>query len=181
VTTMNDETAIISTIEEPGHDGLSAELAAAAPKRWWNKGTVGLGVALLLMGGFLGGVQAQKQWGTSATAASGFPAGGMGRTGGGGFPRTGASGAPGAVPQETAATAGASGGTTGKVKLVNGKTIYVETEDGTVVTVKTDGTTTISTATKGKLGDVKAGQSITVEGAAAADGSVTATKVTATK
>jgi hypothetical protein len=181
VTTMNDETAIISTIEEPGHDGLSAELAAAAPKRWWNKGTVGLGVALLLMGGFLGGVQAQKQWGTSATAASGFPAGGMGRTGGGGFPRTGASGAPGAVPQETAATAAASGGTTGKVKLVNGKTIYVETEDGTVVTVKTDGTTTVSTATKGKLSDVKAGQSITVEGAAAADGSVTATKVTATK
>jgi hypothetical protein len=181
VTTTNDETAIISRIEEPDHDGLSGELAAAAPKRWWNRGTVGLGVALLLMGGFLGGVQAQKQWGTSATAASGFPAGGMGRTGGGGFPRTGASGAPGAVPQETAATAGASGGTTGKVKLVNGKTIYVETEDGTVVTVKTDGTTTISTATKGKLSDVKAGQSITVEGAAAADGSVTATKVTATK
>jgi hypothetical protein len=181
VTTTNDETAIISRIEEPDHDGLSGELAAAAPKRWWNRGTVGLGVALLLMGGFLGGVQAQKQWGTSTTAASGFPAGGMGRTGGGGFPRTGASGAPGAFPQETAATAATGGGTTGKVKLVNGRTIYVETADGTVVTVKTDGTTTISTATKGKLSDVKAGQSITVEGTAAADGSVTATEVTATK
>jgi hypothetical protein len=177
VTTMNDETAIISRIEEPGHDGLSAELAAAAPKRWWNSGTVGLGVALLLMGGFLGGVQAQKQWGTSAEAASGFPTGGTGRAG---FPRTGASGAPGAFGQESTTTAAGSG-TTGKVKLVNGKTIYVETADGTVVTVKTDGTTTISTAAKGKLSDVKAGQSITVEGAAAADGSVTATKVTATK
>jgi hypothetical protein len=178
VTTMNDETAIISRFEEPDHDGLSAELAAAAPKRWWNRGTVGLGVALLLMGGFLGGVQAQKQWGTSATAASGFPAG---RTGGGGFPRTGASGAPGAFGPETTAPSAASSGTTGKVKLVNGKTIYVETADGTVVTVKTDTRTTVSTATKGKLSDVKAGQSITVEGSAAEDGSVTATEVTASK
>jgi hypothetical protein len=181
VTTMNDETAIISRIEEADHDGLSAELAAAAPKRWWNSGTVGLGVALLLMGGFLGGVQAQKQWGTPATEAEGFPAGGTGRSGGGGFPRTGAGGAPGALPQETTATATAGNGTTGKVKLVNGKTIYVETADGTVVTVKTDTKTAVSTATKGKLSDVKAGQSITVEGSAAGDGSVTATKVTATR
>jgi hypothetical protein len=177
---MNDETAIISRTEEPDHDGLSAELAAAAPKQWWNKGTVGLGVALLLMGGFLGGVQAQKQWGTSTTtAASGFPGGGL--RGSGGFPGgLSASGAPGGFGQQPA-TASPDESTTGKVKLVNGKTIYVETEDGTVVTVKTDGTTTISTATKGKLSDLKAGQSITVEGAAAADGSVTATAVTATK
>lgn len=179
MTTMNDETAIISRIEEPDRDDLSAELAAAAPKKWWNKGTIGLGVAALLMGGFLGGVQAQKQWGATTTVASGFPGGGMNRSGtGSGFPRTGASGA--AFPG-TEATAAASNGTTGKVKLVNGKTIYVETEDGTVVTVKTDGSTTVNTATKGKLSDVKAGQSITVEGETGDDGSVTATTVTATK
>ncbi|WP_093611566.1 hypothetical protein [Actinoplanes philippinensis] len=183
---MNDETAIISTVEEPDRDGLSAELAAAAPKKWWNKGTVGLGVAALLMGGFLGGVQAQKQWGTSATSAtSGFPGGGT-RGAGGGFPRTGASGAPGgAFPGAGTATGtgttAASNGTAGKVKLVNGKTIYVETEDGTVVTVKTDGSTTVNTATRGELSDVKAGQSITVEGATGDDGSVTAKTVTASK
>jgi hypothetical protein len=184
MTTMNDETAIISTVEDPARDGLSAELAAAAPKKWWNKGTVGLGVAVLLMGGFLGGVQAQKQWGTTtASAASGFPGGGTGTrgSGAGGFPRTGASGAPDAAFPGAATTAAAANGTSGKVKLVNGKTIYVETEDGTVVTVKTDGSTTVNTATKGKLADVKAGQSITVEGATADDGSVTASKVTATK
>ncbi|BEL02605.1 hypothetical protein Q0Z83_007960 [Actinoplanes sichuanensis] len=187
MTTMNDETAIISKIEEPDRDGLSAELAAAAPKKWWNKGTVGLGVAVLLMGGFLGGVQAQKQWGTSSTstAASGFPGGGgmRGSGGGGNFPGgLSASGAPGGFGgQGSTTTTDAAAGTTGKVKLVNGKTIYVETEDGTVVTVKTDGSTTVNTATKGKLADVKAGQSITVEGATADDGSVTATRVTATK
>ncbi len=183
MTTMNDETAIISTVPpaDDDRDGLSAELAAAAPKKWWNKGTIGLGVAALLMGGFLGGVQAQKQWGTTTSAASGFP-GGIGTRGtGGGFPRTGASGAPDAAFPGAAPTTAADNGTSGKVKLVNGKTIYVETEDGTVVTVKTDGSTTVNTATKGKLADVKAGQSITVEGSTADDGSVTASKVTATK
>ncbi|MEU4427831.1 hypothetical protein AB0F81_45015 [Actinoplanes sp. NPDC024001] len=148
------------------NEGLSAELAAAAPKRWWNRGTVGLGVAALLMGGFLGGVQAQKQWGATETStASGFPGGGMRA---GGFPRDNSSAAP----------APSAAGTTGKVKLVNGRTIYVETEDGTVVTVKTSGDTTVSTATKGKLSDVKAGDSVTVQGAAAEDGTVTATAVT---
>ncbi|MFC4071388.1 hypothetical protein [Actinoplanes subglobosus] len=185
MTTMNDETAIITRIEEPDRDGLSAELAAAAPKKWWNRGTVGLGVAALLMGGFLGGVQAQKQWGaTTTSAASGFPGGGMRGSGGGGnFPGgLSASGAPGGFGgQGSTATTTAAAGTSGKVKLVNGKTIYVETEDGTVVTVKTDGSTTVNTATKGKLADVKAGQSITVEGTTADDGSVTASAVTATK
>ncbi len=158
---MNDETAILPALT---NDGLSAELAAAAPKKWWNKGTVVLGVAVLLMGGFLGGVQAQKQWGTTTTASTG------------GFPTRG--GFPGGASRgETAAPAQ---NTTGKVKLVNGKTIYVETADGTVVTVKTDGDTTVSTAAKSELSDVKAGQSVTIEGAAADDGTVTAKSVTAT-
>ncbi|WP_204299890.1 hypothetical protein [Actinoplanes campanulatus] len=175
MTTMNDETAVIAKV--PGNEGLSAELAAAAPRKWWNRGTVGLGVAALLMGGFLGGVQAQKQWGpSSAGTAGGFPSGGGGMRGSGGFP----SGGFGQQPQSTTSEA-ATSGTTGKVKLVNGKTIYVETADGTVVTVKTDGSTTISTASKGKLSDVKAGQSVTVQGEAADDGTVTAKSVTATK
>ncbi|WP_328478278.1 hypothetical protein OHA21_04025 [Actinoplanes sp. NBC_00393] len=187
---MNDETAVLSPVPA---DDLSAELAASAPRRWWNKGTVGLGVAALLMGGFLGGVQAQKQWGTAETsAASGFPGGGM--RGSGGFPGgLSASGAPGLGQANANANAGANAGagqdaattaaagTTGKVKLVNGKTIYVETEDGTVVTVKTDGGTTVSTAKKGKLSDVKAGDAITVQGSTGDDGTVTATSVTSTK
>ncbi|MEV6305298.1 hypothetical protein AB0M02_38200 [Actinoplanes sp. NPDC051861] len=172
MTTTNDETAILARVDEPDHDSLSAELAAAAPRRWWNRGTVGLGVAVLLMGGFLGGVQAQKQWGATTTAAA--PGGFTRGSGGGGFP----SGGFGQNAPTPATTAAAAAGTTGKVKLVNGKTIYVETEDGTVVTVKTDGDTSVATAKKGKLSDVKAGDSITVEGATAEDGSVTATSVT---
>ncbi|MBB2943546.1 hypothetical protein FB565_003275 [Actinoplanes lutulentus] len=179
---MNDETAVIPalpSLEEPDdHDDLSKELAAVAPKRWWNKGTIGLGVVALLMGGFLGGVQAQQQWGTTSAAASGFPGGGTGgRTGG--FPGgLSASGAPGGFGQNAQPAATEDQGTTGKVKLVNGTTIYIETEDGSTVTVKTGDDTAVATAKKGKLSDVKAGDSVTVEGATAEDGSVTATSVT---
>lgn len=171
---MNDETAVIPAVGDD-HDGLSKELAAAAPKRWWNRGTVGLGVAALLMGGFLGGVQVQKQWGAETAAAGAFPGGGNR----GGFPSgLSASGAPGGFGQNAEQGTEAGTGTTGKVKLVNGKTIYIETEDGSTVTVKTDGGTTVATAKKGKLSDVKAGDSVTVEGETATDGSVTATSVT---
>jgi hypothetical protein len=67
------------------------------------------------------------------------------------------------------------------VKLVDGTTVYVQTSDGNVVTVRTDGGTTVSTTAKGKLSDVRAGQPITVQGAAGPDGTVTATAVTTGK
>ncbi|WP_240670347.1 hypothetical protein [Actinoplanes solisilvae] len=175
---MNDDTAVIEPVRD---DGLAAELAKAAPRRWWNRGTVVLGALLLLVGGFVTGLQVQSRWGTTdapAVRGGGFGGGQNRAAYGGGFPQ----GAPqGGAPQggPAASTPTAAGATTGKVKLVNGTTIYVETADGSVVTVKTDGGTTVATA--GKLADVKAGQSITVQGSAAADGTVTATAVTARK
>ncbi|MCY1144532.1 hypothetical protein OWR29_41595 [Actinoplanes sp. Pm04-4] len=156
---MTDDTAVLDT-------SLAAELAKAAPRRWWNRGTVVLAAITLLVGGFVGGLQAQENWGTpdTSTARPGANFGGQNRAG---------YGLP-ASSQPAAAT-------TGKVKLVNGTTIYIETSDGSVVTVKTDGKTTVSTASKSKLTDVKAGQSVTIQGTTAADGTVTATTVTATK
>ena len=167
---------------EPRDDDLARELAKAAPRHWWNRGTVVLGAFVLLVGGFVGGLQAQKHWGTAATAAGGNRTGGglaagQGRGGygnlGGGFPGGGA--AP------TAAASAAAAATTGTVKLVDGSTIYLQTANGDLVTVKTDAKTSVSTATKGKLSDVRPGQSVTVQGAAGSDGSVTATSVTAGK
>ncbi|MFG1994746.1 hypothetical protein ACGFJ7_32705 [Actinoplanes sp. NPDC048988] len=207
--TMNDETAVLSLPENrDDDDGFATELAKAAPKRWWNKGTIVLGAVVLLVGGFVGGLQAQKQWGTADTpgggnraaafgggqnragygAAGGFPGGGQGFPGapGNGAPGSGNSSSTSAASTSAASTSAAStsaastsAATTGTVKLVNGTTIYVETADGTVVTVKTDGRTKVSTATPGKVADVKAGQSVTVQGAAGTDGAVTATSVTA--
>ncbi len=178
----DDDTAVLEPVDdkpvndEPAddRDGLAAELAAAAPRRWWNRGTLVLGVLALVMAGFLGGLQVQKHFGATATAGlngrpAGFPAGG-------GFGGPGRGGSPSTAPDSPAAA-----GTNGTVKLVDGTTIYVQTPDGTVVTVRTGATTDVRTAAKGTVKDVKAGDSVTVQGAADAEGTVTATTVTKTK
>ncbi|MFI7547292.1 hypothetical protein [Actinoplanes sp. NPDC049599] len=156
-------------------DGFAGELARAAPRRWWNRGTLVLGAVALLLGGFLGGLQVQKHYGTGATAATGRTGATGARTGG--FP----GGAFGGGAAPTAAPTAAAGPTTGKVKLVDGTTIYVETSDGTVVTVRTSGDTSVRSASKAELKDVKAGDTVSVQGTADSEGTVTATTVTENK
>lgn len=203
MTPINDDTAVLSALpvgpapdpdpEDDRADDLADALAHAAPKAWWNKGTVVLAAIVLLVGGFVGGLQAQKNWGTAATAAGNGAgqnrgAGGYGRAGGygnaagGQFPGGGALGgtAQGGTTQGGTTTA-AGAGTTGTVKLVDGSTIYVQTADGNVVTIKTDGKTAVSAASKSTVKSIKAGESITVQGATASDGTVTATSVTTQK
>jgi hypothetical protein len=186
----SDDTAVLPAVpaedgdERDERDDLAAELAKAAPKRWWNRGTLVLASVALLLGGFLGGLQVQKHWGTAATAANqatGF--GNFNRNAGGGYPgltggagRTGGGFGNGAAPSASAAAA-----TTGTVKLVDGSTIYVQTPSGDVITVRTNGTTTVQTTTKSSLKSVKTGQSVTIQGPAGSDGTVTATSVTAGK
>jgi hypothetical protein len=170
---MNDDTAVLPVLLqgpgtglEPADDPLAAELVKASPKRWWSRITLALCALLILVGGFAGGLEAQKQWGTSTTATNptgGFPSGGF---------------AGGGQPGGTATTTATAAGTTGTVKTVDGTTIYVQTADGNVVTVKLNSKTTVSTTGKGKLADVKPGQSVTVQGATGTDGTVTATSVT---
>jgi hypothetical protein len=205
VTPMNDDTAILSALpagqmpeaepEDESRDGLAEELAHAAPKRWWNRGTVVLAGLVLLAGGFVGGVQVQKNWGATPARNSGFPAGGFaaganGANGagryGGGAARGGTFGGGGTQGGGTGAqggngTAAAPAATTGTVKLVDGTTIYVQTADGSLVTVNTSGKTTVSSASKSTIKSVKAGQKVTVQGATGSDGSVTATSVTTQK
>ncbi|MFG1866738.1 hypothetical protein [Micromonospora arborensis] len=164
----------------PPDRDLRGALAAAAPRRWWNRATPVLGALVLVLAGFLGGVHVQQRWGepssTAGSSRAGFPGGfptafpgaaGRGQNGAG---QNGA-GAPGG------ATAPAT--TSGKVKLVDGGTLYVETADGTVVTVRTTDDTAVRVAEVSKLTALKAGQSVTVQGGPAADGTVTATTVTA--
>ncbi|MFI5935160.1 hypothetical protein [Actinoplanes sp. NPDC051494] len=198
MTPSNDDTAVLPAPELASRSeagaGLAAELAKAAPRRWHNRGTVYLGAAVLLLGGFAGGLQVQKNYGTAATAggrSAGAQQGGRGGFSGGGYPggnvggqnaggqNSGGGAAPGAAAP--GASAAAAGPTTGTVKLVDGTTIYVETTDGTVVTVRTSGDTDVRTASAGKLKDVRTGDSVTVQGAADPDGTVTASTVTRSK
>ena len=60
---------------------------------------------------------------------------------------------------------------------MDGEKIYVQTMDGSVVTVKTTGETAVQVAKEGKVTDLKPGGTVSVQGAKADDGSVTATMI----
>jgi hypothetical protein len=117
----------------------------------------------------------QKSYGPG-TASGASPVRGGGQFGG----RTGSSGSDAGTGGPGAASAGpgaARSATTGTVKLIDGATVYVQTESGEVVTVRTSGGTTVQVP--GRLGDVKPGDRVSVDGAVGADGTVAATSVTA--
>jgi hypothetical protein len=171
---------------DPFHDNLADELAARQPVRLTSRTTLALGGVLLIIGGFVGGVLVQKNFGTASTSAvaAGAAAGANGR---GGFGGAGGAGGTGGAGQPATGQAGAGAGTgsgnatTGTVKLVDGTTVYVTTANGQVITVKTSSSTTVRVAQSGALKDLTAGATVTVQGTANADGVITATQVTSQK
>src|SRR5690348_10903179 len=116
-------------------DDLAVGLARAERKPWLTRSTLILGALVIALAGFVGGIQVQKAK-TPAASAAGTGARGTGRQFPGGF--TGGFNQPQGGTQTAAASA-----TTGKIKLVDGTTIYIETATGDVITVKTSGTTTV--------------------------------------
>ncbi|MEU4242834.1 DUF5666 domain-containing protein [Actinoplanes sp. NPDC026619] len=156
-------------LEPPVDEDLPAQLSKAAPRRWFNRATPVLLGVFLLAGGFLGGVGAQKHWGktsssgTSAVTRSGSFSGQMPSG-------MGASGGPGG---------GFGGGTAtvGTIKSISASALTMTTAAGKTITVKIAESTKVQqTITVAKL---KAGQSLSVQGSTATDGSITATSVTA--
>jgi hypothetical protein len=174
-------------------DDLAHALAARPSHRRWPGITAFLGAAVLVSGGFLGGVLTQKHEGPSSTgsgnaaslaAAFGRTRTGTGTTGAGaaGTGTTGAAGtgATGANAGGAATGGGAAGGgsTIGTVKLVDGSTVYVTTTDGSIVKVTTSKATTIKVTKDGTAEDLAPGTAVVVQGTAGADGVVKATTVT---
>ncbi|MDR7279772.1 hypothetical protein [Catenuloplanes atrovinosus] len=169
-TADSGDTAVLPGARD--HDGLAAQLAATAPRQWWNRWTPCLAAVLLLGGGVLAGVQIQQRWGTTTTSGPG----GGGAAGAAGFQ---GGGFPGRQPAATESAQPTGGGTTeGTVKLVNGSTVYIVTGDGRTVTVKTSDGTAVRVAADGALTDLAEGDTVTVEGTAGSDDSVTATTIT---
>jgi hypothetical protein len=152
---------------------VTEELASAPPpRRKLPKLTLSLAGVVLLMAGFLIGIQADKTWGSGgkSSAASSLSsllsAARSGRSGAGSR-----FGGPGGT---------SGGGTTGTIKLVDGSTIYVQESNGTVLIVDTNTNTKISIAKSGTTSDLKAGQTVTIEGTSGSNGTMTATSVTST-
>jgi len=160
----------IGLADDPFADDLDEQLAAREPRRWATRTTMVLAGLALLVGGFLAGAQTQKHFGVAASAGTG-----RGQSAGN------AAAFAGGGRQGATQTGGAAATTTGTVKLVDGTTVYVQTSDGRLITVRTNGSTVVQTVQSGALGDLAPGAQVSVEGPAASDGTVTATKVSRTK
>lgn len=146
-----------ATIAEPsraatpsgGRPSLTAILAAVVV------------AAVLFAGGLLVG-HATSASASAQDTAGGFAAGGRGF--GGGY------GGPGRA-------SGAGGFTAGQIASIDGSTLTITTSDGKTVKVTTTSSTTVSRTTPSDVASLKSGDTVTVIGPAAADGSVAAQRI----
>lgn len=165
---MNDTPIPANTAPAGGSPAISKGTTlgttAAAPRRKWL--TPALALLAVLVIGVFGGVLIGHATASSAQASNvgGFPGGIGGGTGGG----------PGG-----AGGAGFAGGgfTSGAIVSINGTTMVVKAQDGTQKTVTVSGTTRVSKTTTTTLSALKAGQTVTVIGAAGSNGDIAATSV----
>lgn len=133
--------------------------------------------ALLFAGGLLVGHA------TSASAAAPIGraglAGGARAFGGGAGAGGGAGGLAGGAGGG-AGRAGAGGGfTAGQIASISGSTLTVTKADGSTVTVTTTPSTTVTQTTQSSVSGLKVGDTVTVVGPSAADGSVAAQRISA--
>lgn len=152
------------------YDGdLDAELAAV-PRKAKPGPTLYLTAAAVALVGFLGGIQADKTWG-SKTSSSGtrLPSGAMAGFGN----RSGFGSAPGSGAGSTAG-----GATVGTVEKIVGNTIYLTTASGQTIKVTTGGSTKVTVSKTGKAKDLTSGTTVSVQGSISSDGTITATTVT---
>ncbi|MCW2993879.1 MAG: hypothetical protein JWQ18_1374 [Conexibacter sp.] len=112
-----------------------------------------------------------------ALAAAGFYGGAEVQKGQGGDTASGAAStrAAGGPPSATAATSA----TTGTVKSTNNGTLTVTTTDGKAVKVKPTKDATVTRNATSGAAEVHPGDTVVIEGTTASDGTVTATRVTA--
>lgn len=133
-------------------------------RRWKRIATPALALAATLAIGVVGGV-AIGQATASSTQATG--PGAMGGPGGQvvdgqGFP---------------SGDGGFGGLTTGTVVSVDGDTVLIETADGEQITVTTDADTSVTTTSDAAVSDLAEGDTVSVQGETADDGSVAADSI----
>jgi hypothetical protein len=132
--------------------------------------------------GFIGGVLVEKGQTSSGSAggatsglASRFAAlrGGTSSTGA----RSGAAGAAGAAGSLFGGGAGAGRPTSGTVAYLAGSTLYITNAEGNTVKVKTSAGTNVTKNVKASVSGIHPGETVTVTGAAAANGTVNAESI----
>lgn len=133
-------------------------------------------VALLLAAGFWGGAIAEKNHrGSTSSAAAAFA--GRFRAG---AATGGTAAATGGFRGGGFGGAGATSAASGTISVVDGNTLYVLTSTGSLVKVSLGATTAVTRSAKTAAAGLRPGDTVVVQGTAAANGNVTATSVTAT-
>jgi hypothetical protein len=145
---------------------LQSELPVRPRRKLLTPVTGALIAVVLVALGFTGGVLVQKSAG-AATTTTPAAAGARPNFAGGGQGRGGQAGG-GAQP------------TVGEVSSKNGRTLYVKGSDGTTVKVRLDANAKVSRTAKASAHAIHPGDTVVVQGAKSANGTVKATSVTAT-
>ena len=70
-----------------------------------------------------------------------------------------------------------SNGTTGQIKLVDGSNVYITTSDGSTVKITTTPASKVTKSVAGAVGDLKAGETIIVQGTTGSDGTIAASSI----
>jgi hypothetical protein len=144
--------------------------------------TLILAVIVVAGAGFLGGALVGKHYGSSSSgglaAAFGRLAAGASasastgaRTGTG--TRTGFAGGGGGL-------FGSGNATIGEIKLIDGKTVYVQTAAGDVVQVATSPATKVTVSSTVPVKDLQPGETVIVEGSKNSSGAIAATSISQT-
>ncbi len=180
-----DETAQVPAVNSGGADHGSndlSELFEGEPDEWPTQGpakglrlpwpVAGLLVLLLAFGGIWAGSYMQRSSSSSSSASS--PFGGSFSLPGGAALGRGAGGS-GSFPGAT------TNGTSGTVTDIIGSTLYVTTASGSLVAVNVGTNTTVNRNAKSSLSALQPGDTVTVQGTKAKDGTVTASSVSATQ
>ena len=175
-------------------DRLTAALARR-PRAKLPSLTVVLVVVVIASAGFIGGILVGKHYGSSSSGgvASRFgafaaAAGASSSAGTGTGTRAGFGGAGGGFGGAgggtggTGGTGGFAGGsaTVGTIKLVDGKTVYVQTSAGDIVQVSTSAGTKVTVSSSVPVKDLEPGETVIVEGSKNSSGGVSATSISQT-
>lgn len=158
-------------------DGVDDEFAPQRRQRL-GKATALLGVLAIAAGGFLAGAYVQKSHTPpAATGASRLAGGGFSRGGGAGAPASAGTAGPTAAAGTGSATPSADAGPAviGQIVKVSGDTVVVQNLGGKQVTVTLTQDTAVTKAATTQ--DLVAGQTVTIGGTTAPDGTVNATTV----
>jgi hypothetical protein len=134
-------------------------------------------LAVVAGGAFIGGAEIQKHYGSSSSSTSSSSGASSFSALAARFRGAGASGAVGGRGF-FAGGAGAGGGTAGTVTLIKGSSLYVTDSAGNTVLVHTSPSSRVTRTVSGSVQTIHPGDTVTVTGVQAKNGSYTAAAIT---